>query len=503
VQLIRRRTGVLATSSQSRVNYFSPATEIIIPEVLKDIVEKVTFSPPFVYFESALPPDPTYHHIDVPDQVAELLNANTQHALGYTGRGVHVVMIDSGFYNHQYYADKGYSITVETVGGDIAEDNEGHGTAIAANLFAVAPEIDFTMIKAISQDGDLNDVIAAFFKAIDMHFWENNRIDIITCSWGTCEGLMEYEDYAETRAVIETEIEVLVNQGVTIIFAAGNKMRYVNCFLGWPGTMFDVISVGGAYVHETLTDWEASSYASSGHSALYSSVTGPRKVPDVCGIVGQAPTGVLIALPTEPSSKADKSLAGGNFPNGDETASNDGWIVGSGTSSAAPMVAGVAALLIQKYRSEGVNFTPELIKFMLGSTARDITSGTSTCGRDASGGYDNATGHGLVNAEAAIAKKPPNCFIATAAYGSILAPEVNFLRSVRDVWIHNSPIGKSFLEGIEQLYYKFSPKVANAMIRNSRLRKLIRLSIVTPIVKALHFGVKVRHMFLSYQMHPP
>ena len=319
-------------------------------------------------------------------------------------------------------------------------------------------------------------------------------VDIITCSWGTCEFIVEFED---SRAVMEAEIEALVDAGVTVIFAAGNKFSFFDCFLGWPGTMLDVISVGGAYVHETLTDWEASSYASSGSSMLYSYVTGPRKVPDVCGIVGQAPNGVFIALPTEPSSKLDKGLAGGTFPNKDETASDDGWIVGSGTSSAAPMVAGVAALMIQKYRSEGRNFTPEIIKFMLGHTARDITTGASTCGKNASVGYDNATGNGLVNAEAAVTTEPLNCFIATAAYGNVMAPEVQFLRSVRDAWTHRSPIGKGLLEGIEQMYYKFSPKIANAMIRDSRLKKFVGLLIVSPIVKLLHFGVKIKHKFLT------
>ena len=73
-----------------------------------------------------------------------------------------------------------------------------------------------------------------------------------------------------------------------------------------------------------------------------------RDVPDICGIVGTAPDGKLIVMPTKPLSLLDVIFSAP--PISDGTAYDDGWMVASGTSSAAPMVAGVAAILIQGYK---------------------------------------------------------------------------------------------------------------------------------------------------------
>ena len=91
----------------------------------------------------------------------------------------------------------------------------------------------------------------------------------------------------------------------------------------------------------------------------------------------------------------------------DGTLIDDGWLVGSGTSSATPMVAGVAALLIEKERKKpgGGATGPELVgkvKATLMETARDITIGMSANGHYAHGGVDLATGAGVVDAEAAV-----------------------------------------------------------------------------------------------------
>src|SRR5699024_6590399 len=85
---------------------------------------------------------------------------------------------------------------------------------------------------------------------------------------------------------------------------------------------------------------------------------------------------------------------------GDETAPDDGWAAFSGTSAAAPQVAGVCALLLQACPQ----LTPGQVRQVLMDTARDVTQGTNhpTFGHPATPGPDTATGHGLVDAHKAV-----------------------------------------------------------------------------------------------------
>ena len=82
-------------------------------------------------------------------------------------------------------------------------------------------------------------------------------------------------------------------------------------------------------------------------------------------------------------------------------------------------------------------------------------------------------------------KEKFDCFIATAAYGSPLAPQVAFLRHVRDQGLRRSRIGSVFIDAFESIYYKFSPYVAEAMHRNPRFKRRMRWLVVAPIVKLL------------------
>ena len=105
----------------------------------------------------------------------------------------------------------------------------------------------------------------------------------------------------------------------------------------------------------------------------------------------------------------DQSEAGGTHPNGDETAIDDGWAAISGTSAAAPQVAGVCALI----KHACAKLTPFTIKSILKTTATDVTTGTSNmvCGvtQTATVGPDLATGHGLVNAYKAVLSAKIKC----------------------------------------------------------------------------------------------
>jgi len=77
-------------------------------------------------------------------------------------------------------------------------------------------------------------------------------------------------------------------------------------------------------------------------------------------------------------------------------------------------------------------------------------------------------------------KSNSKCFIATAAYGSFLAPEVKILRQFRDDVLLQYDWGKSLVT----YYYEFSPPLANFLAKHDSLRQMTRI-ILTPMVYSI------------------
>jgi len=372
-------------------NFLAPAPEATWepPSPLAGLVERAYIQQPYLYFEDPVPPPVDYHHLRVETDEALLLNASPVHRQGTTGRGVKVAMIDSGFYiQHPYYLSEMYNMSRILAPGatNVKHDEIGHGTAEAANILAIAPDVTFIGVKA-------GPSLAAAFKET-----VRQDPDIISISLGFdlrgADGLPLSALPGFLRA-LEAEIADAVASGITVVISAGNG------HISFPGMHPDVVSAGGAFIDEN-TQTQASNYASAFRSLVYPG----RSVPDVVGLVGMKPHANYIMLPLEPGCEIDREVSGH-----DGTGPDDGWSVISGTSAAAPQLAGVCALLKQK----NPGLSPAEIKEALKRTARDVTRGQANEVSNpvrvdnqvrfepikASSGPDGATGHGLVDVFAA------------------------------------------------------------------------------------------------------
>ena len=76
------------------------------------------------------------------------------------------------------------------------------------------------------------------------------------------------------------------------------------------------------------------------------------------------------------------------------------------------------------------------------------------------------------------------CLIATAAYGSEMAPQVQFLREVRDGKIMATESGTAFMTGFNSFYYSFSPVIADYERENPVFKEAVKLTL-TPLLTSL------------------
>jgi len=159
----------------------------------------------------------------------------------------------------------------------------------------------------------------------------------------------------------------------------------------------------------------------------------------------------------------------------------------TGTSASSPHIAGAAALILDK--NPGISV--EQIWNSLTSTAIDMGSV----------GKDNVYGYGRLRLDIAAAMPSSTdvttdsgggggCFIATAAYGSYAAPCVRILREMRDRFLLPHSLGKRFVN----LYYKYSPPLADFIANHDNITILVRLSLL-PLVGISWLALKMGPVF--------
>lgn len=172
---------------------------------------------------------------------------------------------------------------------------------------------------------------------------------------------------------------------------------------------------------------------------------------------------------------------------------------GSGTSFSAPHVAGLAGLIWSKYPA----YSAEQVKNVIFNS---VTKSSSLKGVVFTGGKMNAF-QALNNPKPDTVFQPTvaelqsaascsssvtssgggggggggGCFIATAAFGSPLEPQVMTLRNFRDNVLARSEAGRQFI----RIYYRYSPAVAELIKKSDLLRTAAR-NLLLPFVAFSH-----------------
>ena len=79
-------------------------------------------------------------------------------------------------------------------------------------------------------------------------------------------------------------------------------------------------------------------------------------------------------------------------------------------------------------------------------------------------------------------ERDKRCFIATAAYGTPMAHEIDLLRNWRDCYLSKRRVGRRFID----IYYRVSPPIANIISKSNLLRRIVRIGL-RPLVHHLKY----------------
>jgi len=105
------------------------------------------------------------------------------------------------------------------------------------------------------------------------------------------------------------------------------------------------------------------------------------------------------------------------------------------------------------------------------------------------------------NCESSFGSGGGGCLIATATFGSELAPQVQQLRELRDNKLLQTNSGLAFMSGFNQFYYLFSPTIADWERESPIFKEAVKLTI-TPLLASLsilnYLDIDSEHEMLGY-----
>jgi len=285
------------------------------------------------------------------------IGSDTAASRGFKGAGIKIAIVDSGIdYNHPDLKDNyqgGYNFVANN-SDPYDDDYQSHGSHVAGVVAArdngtgvvgVAPAASLYAVKVFGANntgGDMDTVVAGIEWAID------NKMDVVNLSIGYSGDI--YSVYPDYFKPLKDACDMAHQAGIVLVAAAGNDDREI---VSVPAAFDSVIAVAATDQNDQRAVF-AAPYASSYGSQ------------------------VELAAP-------------GTFVK--STVSGGGYALLSGTSQAAPHVAGAAAVLLSTGISDGNGD---------GSRADEVRAKLATTAKDLGvPGRDKYFGWGLVNLAAA------------------------------------------------------------------------------------------------------
>ena len=327
--------------------------------------------------------------------VAKLTGAVDYWSKGFTGKGIDIALIDTGVAPVDGLTAPGKVIN----GPDLSFDSQsdatryldgyGHGTHLAGimagradaavagaygndktSFLGMAPDARVVNVKVGDAEGavDISQVIAAVDWVVQHRHDAGLNIRVLTIAYGT-DSTQPY-----TIDPLAFAVEQAVKAGIVVVAAAGNAGFSKDGTLQNPASSPATLAVGASDSKETLktNDDVVASFSSVGDPGA------KGRTPDIV-----APGAHIISL------RAPGSYADLEHPSGYVTES---LFRGSGTSQAAAVVAGAAALIIEQRPT----ITPASLKRLLTNTASSLK-----------GSGKGTQGAGLLNLSAAIVAAAP------------------------------------------------------------------------------------------------
>jgi len=256
-----------------------------------------------------------------------LTGVSNQSLSGLDGEGVVLCVVDSGIdLSHPDLSDLVLKGWLDSVNGlDDPYDDEGHGTAMSGIIVAdgglkgVSRGVDLLVAKAIDGEGQGDSSSVA--NSVD--WCVQQGADIISLSLG---GGQSFGSGFFTTDELEQSVDEALDSGVFVIASAGNDGEDDDGDVGSPGSIEDVICIGG--ITRTGGIWSGSSEGDN-DGRLWPNPILPRNNPD------KKPEMVA------PGHEVPVLMASG--------VGNSGWWGwSSGTSAATAWVSGSLALLLQE-----------------------------------------------------------------------------------------------------------------------------------------------------------